>query len=71
MGLALWSVETTPWGPISLGPNKRKKPDRLKMRRLIRTKNFYLILMLDASLVVAAYLLAYLLRFEGQIPQQE
>jgi len=41
------------------------------MRRLIRTKNFYLILMIDASLVVAAYLLAYLLRFEGQIPRQE
>ena len=26
---------------------------------------------IDACLVVAAYLLAYLLRFEGQIPQQE
>ncbi len=28
-------------------------------------------LLLDAFLVVASYLLAYLLRFEGQIPQQE
>jgi hypothetical protein len=40
MGLALWSVKTTPWGPISLGftpwnaepippgPDKPKKPDK-------------------------------------------
>jgi len=41
------------------------------MRRLIRTKNFYLILVVDAGLVVAAYLLAYLLRFEGEIPTTE
>jgi FlaA1/EpsC-like NDP-sugar epimerase len=40
------------------------------MRNLIRNKNFYFILLIDASLVVAAYLLAYLLRFEGQIPKQ-
>jgi len=41
------------------------------MRNIIRNRNFYLILLIDASLVVAAYLLAYLLRFEGQIPKQE
>ena len=41
------------------------------MRNIIRNKNFYLMLLIDACLVVAAYLLAYLLRFEGQIPKQE
>jgi FlaA1/EpsC-like NDP-sugar epimerase len=41
------------------------------MRRLIHTKNFYLILVIDAILIVVAYLFAYLLRFEGQIPKQE
>jgi FlaA1/EpsC-like NDP-sugar epimerase len=37
------------------------------MRNLIRNKNFYLILAIDACLIILAYLLAYLLRFEGQI----
>jgi FlaA1/EpsC-like NDP-sugar epimerase len=41
------------------------------MRNIIRNKNFYLMLLLDAFLVVASYLLAYLLRFEGQIPIKE
>lgn len=41
------------------------------MRDLIRRRNFYLILFLDICLVAAAYLLAYLLRFEGRIPSQE
>jgi FlaA1/EpsC-like NDP-sugar epimerase len=41
------------------------------MRNIIRNKNFYLILLTDGSLVVGAYLLAYLLRFEGQIPIKE
>ncbi len=37
------------------------------MRNLIRSKHLYLILTIDACLIVLAYLLAYLLRFEGQI----
>jgi FlaA1/EpsC-like NDP-sugar epimerase len=41
------------------------------MRNLIRNKNFYFILFSDICLVAAAYLLAYLLRFEGKIPLQE
>jgi FlaA1/EpsC-like NDP-sugar epimerase len=41
------------------------------MRNLIRSKNFYIMLLLDGSLIVAAYLLAHLLRFEGKIPLQE
>jgi hypothetical protein len=41
------------------------------MRNLIRTKNFYFMLFLDICLVVAAYLLAYLLRYEGRIPLRE
>jgi len=41
------------------------------MRNLIRNKNFYIILVMDAGLLVAAYLLSYLLRFEGQIPVKE
>ena len=41
------------------------------MRNIIRSKNFYLILIFDALLVVASYLLSYLLRFEGQIPLRE
>jgi FlaA1/EpsC-like NDP-sugar epimerase len=41
------------------------------MQDLIRKRNFYLILFLDICLVAAAYLLAYLLRFEGRIPLQE
>ena len=41
------------------------------MRNIIRSKNFYLILFADACLIVAAYFLAYLLRFEGEIPSGE
>ena len=41
------------------------------MRDLIRNINFYIILFLDICLVVGAYLLAYLLRFEGTIPARE
>ncbi len=37
------------------------------MRNLIRNKHFYLILTTDACFIILAYLLAYLLRFEGQI----
>ena len=41
------------------------------MRTLIRSKNFYLMLLFDACLVVAAYFFSYLLRFEGNIPFRE
>ena len=41
------------------------------MRNITRSKNFYLILFADACLIVAAYFLAYLLRFEGEIPSGE
>jgi FlaA1/EpsC-like NDP-sugar epimerase len=41
------------------------------MRTLIRSKNFYIMLVVDGCLIAAAYLLAYLLRFEGKIPPQE
>jgi FlaA1/EpsC-like NDP-sugar epimerase len=41
------------------------------MRNLIRNKNFYIVLIIDAGLVVSAYFLAYLLRFEGEIPGVE
>ena len=41
------------------------------MRNLIRNKHFYLILAIDACLIILAYLLAYLLRFEGQISERE
>jgi FlaA1/EpsC-like NDP-sugar epimerase len=41
------------------------------MRHPIRTKNFYLMLLFDCSFIIAAYFLAYLLRFEGEIPYGE
>ncbi len=41
------------------------------MRNVIRTRKFYLIFVLDAGLIVAAYFLSCFLRFEGQIPANE
>lgn len=41
------------------------------MKNIIRSNNFYLIFFADACLIVVSYLLAYLLRFEGQIPVNE
>jgi FlaA1/EpsC-like NDP-sugar epimerase len=41
------------------------------MRNLIHSRNFYLMLVMDAFLIMAAYLTAYFLRFEGEIPAQE
>src|SRR4030042_5272373 len=41
------------------------------MGTLIRSKNFYLMCLFDACLVVGAYFLSYFLRFEGDIPPSE
>ena len=41
------------------------------MKYLIRNKNFWTILGIDVALVCAAYLLAYLIRFEGDIPPEQ
>lgn len=37
------------------------------MRTVIRNRNFYLMLLIDAALVATAYMMAYWLRFEGNI----
>jgi len=41
------------------------------MKHLLRNKNFWIILGLDGLLICAAYVLAYLIRFEGDIPPQQ
>lgn len=41
------------------------------MGNIIRSKNFYLMLFFDAALISGAFLLAYILRFEGQVPERE
>ena len=41
------------------------------MKNILRHKSFYLILFFDSFLIVGAFLLAYLLRFEGEIPAHE
>jgi FlaA1/EpsC-like NDP-sugar epimerase len=41
------------------------------MKYLIRNKNFYGMIFVDAALVTTAYILAYILRFEGSIPQYQ
>jgi FlaA1/EpsC-like NDP-sugar epimerase len=41
------------------------------MLNIIRRKNFYLLFFSDVFLIITAYLLAYLLRFEGNIPSRE
>ena len=41
------------------------------MRNFLRNRNCYLMLVLDSGLVMAAYLVAFLLRFEGQVPPRE
>ncbi|MCX5852792.1 MAG: nucleoside-diphosphate sugar epimerase/dehydratase [Deltaproteobacteria bacterium] len=41
------------------------------MRYILRNKNFYLLFCVDAALALAAYLIAYLLRFDGKIPPSE
>jgi len=41
------------------------------MRPITRNKNFILILLLDGILIIAAYILSYLLRFEGVLQSRE
>ncbi|MCX7635400.1 MAG: hypothetical protein N2Z74_06605, partial [Syntrophales bacterium] len=41
------------------------------MFRLFRNKHFYYMLILDAALVAASYIGAYLLRYEGDLPRYE
>ncbi|MDP3040295.1 MAG: polysaccharide biosynthesis protein, partial [Deltaproteobacteria bacterium] len=41
------------------------------MRNIIRNKNFYLMLFFDSCLIIGSLLLAYVLRFEGNIPAHE
>ena len=41
------------------------------MKAMLRNRNFYFMVLADALLVAASYLLAYGLRFEGAIPPEE
>ena len=41
------------------------------MKKLIQNKHFYYMLLIDAALVAASYICAYLLRYEGQLPDFE
>src|SRR5512137_1489193 len=41
------------------------------MRHLIRNKNFWTILVIDVALVCVSYLMAYVIRFEGDIPPEQ
>jgi FlaA1/EpsC-like NDP-sugar epimerase len=41
------------------------------MKNIIRNKSFYLILFFDSCLIIGSLLLAYVLRFEGNIPAHE
>jgi len=41
------------------------------MKHLLRNKNFWLIVGIDAGLVCASYVLSYLIRFEGSIPPEQ
>jgi FlaA1/EpsC-like NDP-sugar epimerase len=41
------------------------------MKHLIRNKNFWTILGIDVALVCTSYVLAYLIRFEGDIPPEQ
>lgn len=40
------------------------------MRTIFSSRNFYIIILLDATLVAAAYILSYCLRFDGMIPPE-
>src|SRR4030042_3318118 len=41
------------------------------MLNIIRSKNFYLMLVFDSGLIIGSFLLAYILRFESIIPAHE
>lgn len=41
------------------------------MKNIIRNKHFYYIILFDAVIVAAAYLLSYLLRFEAVVPPEQ
>jgi FlaA1/EpsC-like NDP-sugar epimerase len=41
------------------------------MKHLLRNKNFWTLLGIDVALVCASYVLAYLIRFEGDIPPEQ
>lgn len=41
------------------------------MRQILRNKNFYFMVLIDALLVAASYVMAYGLRFDGRIPPEE
>jgi len=41
------------------------------MKHLLRNRNFWIILVIDVGLVCASYVLAYIIRFEGDIPPEQ
>jgi len=41
------------------------------MKHIVRNRNFYFMLLIDALLVVVSYVTAYWLRFDGEIPPEE
>ena len=41
------------------------------MRNIIRNKNFYFMVLIDALLVAVSYIVAYELRFDGAVPPEE
>jgi FlaA1/EpsC-like NDP-sugar epimerase len=41
------------------------------MKYLLRNKNFWIIVIIDVGLICASYVLAYLIRFEGNIPPEQ
>ena len=41
------------------------------MKHIVRNRNFYFMLFIDALLVAVSYVTAYWLRFDGEIPPEE
>jgi len=58
-------------GPLNVNDNFSSFVKRIQMKHLIRNKNFWTILGIDVVLVCASYVMAYLIRFEGNIPPQQ